>query len=161
MRYTGIWPSTNWKRWCCLSARVCHLQFHIRYFSTAILPSTQDRSEGLLLSRKLGQFSSAREEKHVESRVAIAMNTTLDSNPAYYSMVILADHDTNFLDHVEGSDGIKLSPNKKFIGITVFQVVILHLLNEGNRKWAVFLESIKTVLYEEVCDVFLGIPNVS
>lgn len=159
MRYTGIWPRKIWIRWCCLGARVCHLQFHIRSFSTTISPSAQDQSERLSLFGKMRQLFSARKDKHLESRVAIAMNTTLDLNPAYYSMVKLTDRGPNPLEHVGEIHGIKHSLNRRFIGITMFQIAIMNMLDEESRQWAAFVQSIRTDLHEEVCNICLSVPK--
>jgi hypothetical protein len=149
-RYAVIWPSTNWTRWCCLGNRICHIQFHLRYFSApdkAVSPWTpQDRSEGLPIRRQQGQifsFEKGHEISFIERRMAVAINTSLDSNFACYSMVMLSDHPTICLNDLEGRHPIELNICEQFIGIAIFQVALLHLLREWNDGWNCFLNSIK------------------
>lgn len=71
-------------------------------------------------------------------------------------MVTLGDCRTNLLDNVGEIHGIKPTLNKRFTGITVFQIAIMNLLDEGNKQWADFLHSVETALYE-VCNICLGI----
>jgi hypothetical protein len=79
---------------------------------------------------------------YVESRVVIEMNTAFGSNPAYYSMVSLADHEINFPDPMETRYGIQLSPDRRLIGITVLQMGVMHQLHEANREnWALFSDN--------------------
>ncbi|OCK89474.1 uncharacterized protein K441DRAFT_699811 [Cenococcum geophilum 1.58] len=148
-RYAVIWPSTNWTRWRCLGKRICHIQFHLRYFSVpdkVASPRTpQDRSEGLLICRQQGQifsFEKGHEISFIERRIAVATNTSLDSNFACYSMVMLSDHPTTCLNDLEGRRRIELNICEQFIGIAIFQVALLHLLNEWNKGWNCFLNSI-------------------
>ena len=150
-RYAVIWPSTNWTRWCCLGKRIWHIQFHLRYFSVpdkaASLWTPQDLSKGLLICRQQGQifsFEKGHEISFIERRIAVAINTSLDSNFAYYSMIILSDHHpTTWLDDLEGHHQIELNICEQFIGIGIFQVALLHLLIEWNKEWNCFLDSIK------------------
>lgn len=150
-RYAVIWPSTNWTRWCCLGKRICHIQFHLRYFSVpdkaASLRTPQDLSEGLLICRQQGQifsFEKGHEISFIERRIAVAINTSLDSNFAYYSMIMLSDHHpTAWLNDLEGHHRIELNICEQFIGIAIFQVALLHLLSEWNKGWNCFLNSIK------------------
>jgi hypothetical protein len=131
---------------------MCHLQFHIRYISTSDTPISRlihgYRSEGLSLCRKKGrQFSSGAELGFpiVESRLAIAINTSKDSDLAYYSMVTLADAPELCLDNFEGnqaSSDMKLSLCGRFTGIAVFQAAIYRLLTEWSERWNSFLDFI-------------------
>lgn len=156
-RYAVIWPSTNWTRWRCLGKRICHIQFHLRYFSVpdkVASPRTpQDRSEGLLICRQQGQifsFEKGHEISFIERRIAVATNTSLDSNFACYSMVMLSDHPTTCLNDLEGRRRIELNICEQFIGIAIFQVALLHLLNEWNKGWNCFLNSI---MIDDVLDL--------
>jgi len=149
-RYAVTWPSTNWTRWCCLGKRICHIQFHLRYFSVsdkAASPRTpQDRSEGLSICRQQGRifsFEKGHKISFIERRMAVAINTSLDSNFACYSMVMLSDHHTIRLNDLEGCHRIELNICEQFIGIAIFQVALLHLLTEWNKGWNCFLDSIK------------------
>jgi hypothetical protein len=78
-------------------------------------------------------------------------------------MVTLADRAPNLLDHVgelREFMGVKHSEDRRFIGITVFQIAIMDLLDEGSRQWTAFLQSVGAGLHEEVCEIYSVIPNV-
>lgn len=136
-----------------MSDRVCHLQFHIRSISTTMLPLARGQLAGQSLL-----FPLTRDHKRAESRVAIAMNTTLNLNPARYSIVALADHSLNLLDRKENIHHLNHSFNKKFVGITVFQFAIMDILVEANAQWVTFLDCVEIEL-EEVCYPCSGISN--
>jgi hypothetical protein len=155
-RYADPWPTAKWTRWCCRGNHMCHLQFHIRYISTSdtaitrLIPKYQ--SEGLRFHREKhpGFSLGARQDfSFVESRVAIAINTSLDSNFAYYSMVKLTDSHRLCLDDFEDSQtwsDINLSLYGHFAGVAVFQVAICRLLREWGRRWNLVLDSISNIL---------------
>lgn len=107
-RYAVMWSSTSWTRWCCLGNCICHIQFHIRYFSapdkTALPRTLQDRSEGLPICRQQGlifSFEKGHEISFIKRRMTVAINTSLDSTFACYSMVTLSDHLTSCLDDLD------------------------------------------------------------
>ncbi|KAH6716763.1 hypothetical protein BKA61DRAFT_310465 [Leptodontidium sp. MPI-SDFR-AT-0119] len=161
-RYAGPWPSTKWARWCCFGNdnRICHLQFHIRYISTSntaiarLIPEVL--SEGLHFHREKGQafsLGAGQDFPLVESRVAIAINTSLDSKFAHYSMVTLTDSDKLSLDDFEGNQAwsdINFSLCGKFAGVAVFQVAIRRLLMVWGRRWNFVLDSINNLLKVQV-----------
>jgi hypothetical protein len=159
-RYAGPWPSTKWTRWCCLGDRICHLQFHLRYISTSDTPISrlihEHQSEGLGFCREKGLYFSPGAELDfplVESRAAIAINTSCDSDLAHYSMVTLTDFPELYLDSFEGNQAwsdMKLILCGKFTGIAVFQMAIFRLLTEWNKKWNSFIESIDNTLKVQV-----------
>lgn len=149
-RYAGLWPSTKWKRWCCLGKSMCHLQFHIRYLFNSGIAFTrlnsEHQSEGLSLCREKGQVPPGAGQgiPLVESRVAIAINTSIDSGLPYFSMATLTDSPKLCLDGFEGSQAwndMKLSLCGEFTGIAIFQRAIYCLLLEWNKRWNSVLDS--------------------
>lgn len=65
-------------------------------------------------------------------------------------MVMLSDHPTTCLNDLEGRRRIELNICEQFIGIAIFQVALLHLLNEWNKGWNCFLNSI---MIDDVLDL--------
>lgn len=147
-RYAGVWPKVAWSRWCCRSGSIYHLQFHIRFFSKAKLHSVPRGFKGVLLFRKISVVAPIGREKFIENRAAIATNTTLESNPAKIFLVSLADYDIELSPSLEHNCAVKLSPNKRIIGITVFQMWVMQLLREANSHWDVFLRLVDEVMQE-------------
>lgn len=158
-RYACPWPSTKWTRWWSGNP-TCHLQFHIRYISTSdtamarLIP--EHSSEGLLLCREKFQVfppGAGQDFPLVESRVAIAINTSRDLNLAHYSMVTLTDSPILCLDDFEGNQAwsdMKLSLCGEFTGIAVFQMAIHRLLTEWDNRWNFILDSISSNLKVQV-----------
>jgi hypothetical protein len=158
-RYAGLWPSTKWTRWCCLGQSICHLQFHIRYLFNSDIAFTrlnpERQPEGLSLCREKAQVSPGMGQgfPFVESRVAIAINTSVDSNLPYFSMVTLTDSRKLCLDNFKGNQAwsdVKLSPCGKFTGIAVFQRAICCLLTEWSEKWNSVLDSFRKLVKARV-----------
>ena len=68
-----------------------------------------------------------------ESRVVIAINTSLDPRLAHHTMVTLTDSHRLFLDNFQGDQAwrnMKLNFGGKFAGLAVFQIAICRLLRE-------------------------------
>jgi hypothetical protein len=149
-------------RWCCLSLsnRFCHLQFHIRYMSssdtaiTRLIP--ENWSEGLRFCREKRQVflpGGGQDFSFDENRVAIATNTSLDSDLPYHSMVTLADSlklcQDDFGDRQAWSN-MKLSLCGNFTGVAIFQMAICRLLGEWHKRWDLALSSISGILEKQV-----------
>lgn len=112
----------------------------------------QRRSEGLCFRREKGSLFSpgaGEDFSPVESRVAIAINTSMDSNLARYSMVTLTDSPTLCLDNFKGNQAwstMKVSLCGEFTGIAVFQMAICNLLTEWHKRWDFVLDSVSNTL---------------
>jgi hypothetical protein len=129
------------------------MQFHIRYISTSETLitglSAGPMSEGLCFRRDNISLGLRQDFPLIESRVAIAINTTLDEILAYYSMVTLTDSQGLCPDDFEGDQSccdLKLSFCGGFTGVALFQVAICHVLREWDRRWNGVLDSISNIL---------------
>lgn len=155
-RYAGPWPTAAWKRWCCLDAGMCHLQFHLRFLSISDANTHEYCSEGLHIYRDRGWISSPETGNNaavVENRVAIAINTSIESESAPYSLVTLTDLrglSPHRFGYNQAYETLLVNVCGNYTGVAVFQVALWELLRDWWEIWGTVLNAISGTLGMEV-----------
>jgi len=156
-RYTGPWPTTTWTNWSVVGKKMLYAQFHIRYLSTSKskIVNSEHECPGLEFKREWGTTATP-EFPIVETRLSIAILTSLWHPPPYYTLVTLTDDPEFSVDCIENPktwEAMGFRPCEVSTGIVIYQVAISRLIIEWSEKWNTTLNSIMSIYKFEIGNI--------